>query len=318
MAATDTANTDQHFVPQMLLRGFAITGRPDQVWIFDKQSKRSFPTSIRNIAVERGYYDLDGSAALDAAMNEADNLTAPIIGDIRRRRSLSGITAGPRVALAGFTVLQMWRTRGFQEQVRHMEESLAAAVIDKGGFMPPGWRPDDPPDRAREEYLQLIPKFTRAFLPYLLDKDLLLFSADPSHPFCISDHPVTLNNTSNPGDGIRGTLGLGVLGIEVYLPISSELTLAYLCPSIGKQYERLRHHLRMLGGFVKEEVMYYLQSRDTGRAMMLGAENIRFQNSLQTLNAERFLISSVNDFADAMDIVEKHPNAKFGRRVVPM
>ncbi len=106
--------------------------------------------------------------------------------------------------------------------------------------MPPGWRPDASPDRDRKEYLQSIPQFTRDFLPHLLDKDLLLYRTDPSRPFCISDHPVTLNNTFNTGDGLRGTLGLGVHGIEIYLPISDELTLAYMCSSIGEQYDRSR------------------------------------------------------------------------------
>ena len=318
MGTQGTANTNQHYVPQMLLRGFAVANQPEQVWAFDKQAGRSFPTAIRNIAAERGYYDLNGSAALDAAMNEADGLASPIINEIRRRRSLSGITADARLTLAGFVVLQILRTRGFQEHMRHMEQTMVNAVTERFGQMPEGWRPDVQPEVAREEYLHSIPTFTRDFLPHLLDKDLLLFRTGTDHPFCISDHPVALNNTNNPGDGIRGTLGLAVRGIEIYLPISSEVTLAYICPSVGEQYEKFSSQLKLLGGFVNEDAYYYLQSRDTGNALRMGAENVRFQNSLQILHAERFLISSVNAFEDALDIVETHPEARFGHRVKVM
>lgn len=313
---SDTLNTNQHYVPQMLLRGFTTTPDGEQVWVFDKRTGKTFSTAIRNIAAERGYYDLGGSAVLDAAMNRADAIAAQILNGIRNRYSLSGLNRDDRGMLASIVVMQLLRTRGYQEQTKHLVQTVKTKVREKGELSPAleAQFSELSEERLREEYLRLIPQFTGDFLPHLLDKDLLLFKTLRNVPFCISDNPVVLNNTLNPGDGIRGTLGLGVPGIEIYLPISSELTLAYMCPSIGKQNEEIRDQLWGLGGFISESAHGYLRARDTGKPMLLNPENVRFQNSLQARNAERFVISSVNEFADVADLVEKNPDARFAPR----
>src|SRR5690242_15452807 len=124
MAAGDTFGTNQHYVTQMLLRGFTTGVDTDQVWEFDKRTGRTFTTAVRVIAAERGYYDIRDSAVLDGAMNQADALTSPIINDIRRRNSVAAVSNDSLGLLAGFVVLQLLRTRGFQEQMRHMERTL--------------------------------------------------------------------------------------------------------------------------------------------------------------------------------------------------
>jgi Protein of unknown function (DUF4238) len=313
---SDTANTNQHYVPQMLLRGFSTVPGGEQVWVFDKRTQRAFPTAIRNIAAERGYYDLDGSAVLDAAMNEADDLAASIINRIRTRHSLAGITVDEKGMLAGVTVMQMLRTRAYQERVRHMTELLAAKVTEMAGAPPPDLEMALAEDRLREDYLRMIPKFTAEFMPHLVDKDLFLFETDRNVPFRISDNPIALQNTMNPGDGIMGNLGLAVTGIEIYLPISCELTLAFICRSLGQHNETVRDMLWNMGGFISEKAYRFLQSRDMGKAMLMKPEHVRFQNSLQARIAERFVISSVNQFADVANMLERNPNAQFGPRAI--
>lgn len=316
---SDTLNTNQHYVAQMLLRGFVIAPDGEQVYVFDKRTGKSFPTAVRNIAAEKGYYDLAGSAVLDAAMNRADGITASIIKKIRERRSLFGISLDDRGILAGFVAMQMLRTRGYQEQMKHLAQIMANKIAELRDRMSPEMRArfseEQTDEQLREEYLQMIPKFTETMVPHLLDKNLLLFKTDRNKPFCISDNPVVLNNTLNPGDDIRGTLGLAVPGIEIYLPISSELTLAYMCPSVGQSYEEISDRLWRLGGFIKEEAYAFLQARDIGKPMLLNAENVRFQNSLQARQAERFVISSINDWTDAANMVENNPKSRFGPRV---
>jgi hypothetical protein len=248
-------------------------------------------------------------------MNRADGFASRIINKIRDRRSLACLSRDDRGMLAGFVTLQLLRTRGYQEGMRHIAQSLAAKIAEKSdGATLPGWDEQRMDEILREEYLRTIPLFTGEFLEHFLDKDLLLFRTAPNLPFCISDNPVALNNTMNPGDGIRGTLGLAVRGIEMYLPISSELTLAYICPSVGEQNEAIRDELLHWGGFISEHAHNYLQARDSGRALTLEPDNVRFQNSLQARNAERFVISPVNNFADAADMVANDPDTRTGPR----
>jgi hypothetical protein len=108
---------------------------------------------------------------------------------------------------------------------------------------------------------------------------------------------------------------LAVPGIEIFLPISAELTLAYLCPSIGRAYEVENIRLHRMGGLFTEAGFYYRQARNMGISMKLKPDNVRFQNSLQIRNAERFVIACRDDFADAADMVGRDPKTRFGPRV---
>lgn len=75
----ETIGTNQHYVSQMLLRGFATDPNGEQVWAFDKKTGKKFTTAIRVVASEPGYYDLNDTATLDTAMNRADGTTSQII-----------------------------------------------------------------------------------------------------------------------------------------------------------------------------------------------------------------------------------------------
>jgi hypothetical protein len=310
----DTANTKQHYVPQMLLRGFVTDPDREQVWVFDKRTGKTFQTAIKNIAAEKGYYDIGTSAVLDAAMNSTDDIAAGIINKIRDRSSLCGLGQSEIGMLKTIVGVQMLRTRGYQESRCHIAQSLADKIHQMTGTHHPELSEYLDADRLRSEYLRGIPESTRQFLPHLITKDLLLFKARPDAPFCISDNPVALNNTMNPGDGIRGTLGLAVPGIEIYLPISSELTIGLMCPSIGEQYEVVRDMLWRFGGFIKESAYKYLQARDIGKPLILDRENVRFKNSLQAWSAERFVISSVNDFTDVAEMIAANDVSRYGPR----
>jgi hypothetical protein len=312
----DTIDTHQHYVSRMLLRGFGRAERSDHVHVFDKKIAKKYVSAIRYVAAERGYYDLGDALTLDVGMNRADAAASRIINKIRDRHSVAGIPHKDREILAGFVILQLLRTRGFQEGHRHLGQAMVSAVKNRGLKLPAEWDKELTNERQREAYLRIIPGFLRNFLPHLLNKNLLLFKTNKDVPFCISDNPVARNNTLDDGGGIRGTLGLANQGIEIYLPISSELTLAYICPSVGRLYEVQKLLLQGMGGFINEDAFYYLQSRDSGKAKMLKPESVRFQNSLQVLNAERFVFSSRDDFEDAMDMVAKDPEARFGHRVI--
>jgi len=306
--------TNQHYVPRMLLRGFTTPGSSKQVHAFDKRTGNSFTCAIESIAAEPGYYDL-GAMSLDNAMTRADGEASKIIRRLRERSSVAGMNQYDRGMLAMFVVLQILRTRGFQEGYRHIGHSALDEIKRRGLTPPEGWAAQLTPENERREYLRVIPGFVKGFMPHILNKDMLLLKTDRTVPFCISDNPVALNNTVNPSDGFLGTIGLAVRGIEIFLPISTTLTLAYYCPSIGQMYEAERWRLQRMGGFINESAFTYLQSRDTGKALVLNTDNVRFQNSLQIHNAERFVIACRDDFADAADMVRRIPEARFGPRV---
>jgi hypothetical protein len=308
--------TRQHWVPQFLLRGFH-SGNEKSVFVLDKMTDRVFSSPIREVASEHGFYNIGGSADLDDVMSSVEDTTAPIIQQIRERKSIASLGESERIWLAGFTTLQWLRTKAYSERTQDMVRQIADAVLERNrGELPEKIRSQlglTSPEPEHEKALSMILGIAPTILEKLLEKSLLLYRTDGSFPFWISDNPVVLNNTINPGDGIRGTLGVGVQGIEIYLPISTELGLAYLCPSIGAMYGALDQEASRFG-FIHAYARPYLTALTTGRGMILSKDNIRFQNSLQVGNAERFVYASTDDFDDAKQLLHDNPRMRAGPR----
>jgi hypothetical protein len=280
--------------------------------VFDKKKSRSFTSPLEPLAAERGYYDLTDSQTLDDAMTRSENTTAPIINGIREHRSVARLSERDRTYLTGFVVLQALRTRGSQEGMKHGTETMTATLRERTGLDFPEF--NETPEEHRRNYLKTIPEFAGEFLPHFLSKDLMLLETDGTVPFCISDNPVTMFNSINKGDGLWSTIGFAVPGIEIYLPISSELTLAFMCPTLGLAHEVLQEQASSIGNLTDENAFYYLRARDTGKPLKRNAEHVKFLNSLQVFYSERLVISSQNDFTDAIEMVKKDPRLTIGPR----
>jgi hypothetical protein len=312
----DTADTNQHYVPQFLLRGFH-TGNEAQIWAFDKTTSKSFTTAIDKVASEHGFYNVDGSAELDDVIQKFEEATAPIINEIRERKSLASIDEGKRIWLSGFTALQHVRTKAFSERSQDLMRRLTYFVTQTSGGEPSEQVRKqlglDEPGTEHEKTLSTILGLVRPAVDELQKKHMILYRSDGSSLFCIGDSPVALHNTLNPGDGIRGTLGLAVPGIEVYLPISKDLILAHMCLSIAVSCIGLEEEARSMG-FTHAHAGPYLRAVKYGTAILMENEHIRFQNSLQLGFAERFVYSSVDNFEDGRNILVEDPHQRMGLR----
>lgn len=300
--AGSTVGTNQHYVPQSLLRGFIFDEDREQIYTFDKQTCRSFPTTIRNIAAERDFYTLGGSDALDRVMNRADGLVSPILRSLREKKCLRALNSMDLGMLAGFAALQMLRTRNQLELYIDMGVQIADHLAKMGAELDRLEELRDPM-LARESFLTAIPEQAGVMIRSLLHKDILLFESDASLPFWLSDNPLAKNNTLNQGDEIVGTLGLEVPGIEIYLPVSSQITVAFMSALVTDWYQKVGASVRQMD-FISLPDHEYLRALQTGRPMKLNRENVRFPNSLQVHNAERWVFSTDNSFTDAAAMVD--------------
>ena len=89
MRLKSNAQTDQHYVPQLLLRGFAA-GKSKQLYVFDKTKEKVSRSSARNLACERGFYHLqDGGDPnrVDRWLGKLEEATEPIIQLLRARKT---------------------------------------------------------------------------------------------------------------------------------------------------------------------------------------------------------------------------------------
>ena len=114
---------------------------------------------------------------------------------------------------------------------------------------------------------------------------------------------MVLHNTFPYGDR-----GLNAPGIEIYFPISSELVLGFLCPSIEL---KIQQALSLeYTGIDRQKYSEIYRGLQDGDSVSLGPETVSFLNSLQVLCSSRFLYTPSDDFELAREILQRQPEAR--------
>lgn len=149
------------------------------------------------------------------------------------------------------------------------------------------------------------------FGPLFFEKTWALLKTEHPRPYLIGDNPLALQNFVETGD-LRGNLGLGVKGIEIYFPLSPTWALALWCPSL---INTLRTHdtgIRKAGR--QSPARETLDGIDSGAPLRAEPANVLNFNSLQIRFAERYVFSSVGDFALARKMVSDSEEIRTGPR----
>lgn len=330
----------QHYVSQCLLRGFATgrsTGKHEQIWVCDKQSEREpYETAIKNVAAEKGFYNVPtstGVATFEPLLTRLEDRFAEVASRIRRERSIGGLSNADREILAFFAVAQMFRTNSFRLLMSDMTRQLAEvlkkdalntgvpkAAIDQYVF----GAKEMTPEEVKAQTLRTL-SMAPSFAPLLLEKSLVLVRAEAGQHFLISDNPAAMYNMRDRWP--RGSLGLGVEGIELYLPISHDLLLWWICPSYELMMrEQVAKHSAFLPFAIGDRrktierllnnCRRFLDAIDLGAPLEYGSDAVLHANSLQVIYAERFVFAYRNDFALVREMVGEDPTLRLGRRMV--
>jgi hypothetical protein len=136
-------------------------------------------------------------------------------------------------------------------------------------------------------------------------------------PFFVSDNPIAMHNEND----LRpyGNIGLGVPGIEIYFPITPTLTLTFWDASIPERllkwiaafrsrFEGIETptNLRIRFSYTNE----LIAAAQTGGVSRCGAEVVMFLNSLQVINASRFVLSAKKNFSLVSQMLEGKPQLR--------
>ncbi|HEY0414299.1 MAG TPA: DUF4238 domain-containing protein [Allosphingosinicella sp.] len=199
------------------------------------------------------------------------------------------------------------------------------------------WKPSTEDDLKRH-HLTSIHKCLGDFARTIGEKDFLLAEAAPERSFYLGDNPVCLNNARDFGP--YGNIGLAVPGIEIYLPLSSDLLLCAWCPSVldelrrthaeGKASRRAEALAAVTAGRVspaqmralleqmrpaEEWIETLLQNAAEGQPIESNDDNMDYYNSLQTSYAFRYIVCQNGDFGLAKKHNNEFPQFRRGRRM---
>lgn len=269
----DSHVTNQHYVPQFLLRKFC-SSEEFKLWSYDKKWNKIEERSISKVAYEKHFYDIvkgQKENSFEYVMQKAESDAAPIIDSIISFSDLSRLTIDERCIISLFFVLQLHRTKSNLNQVADFNEQLKG-FINQG---PVNFANDETFMNSRDLWLSTFDQMPE-LAKYLMRKKWFLLKS--SNQFYTSDNPVVLQNVINNRPN-RGNLGLNSEGVEIYCPLSPSLTLCLACEkSFG-------------------EIPYTLIYCNYGQVERI--------NSLQVFYSDRFVFASSNDFDLAVDMLSK-------------
>lgn len=296
----------QH-IPQFLLRNFCGP-RKSRCFVFDKATARVFESNIRNVGGEHSFYDFEiGGVTLsvDPILSALEDAAAPVVQKIIRSESLHDVSADERAAIAQFAAAQLVRCRHTRVRFEDLSEAIEEELRSRG--LDPLRVSGLSPLTARDAKFLAIQAVLESdeIVPHLYSKDWVLFRCQNKPSFMISDNPVARQNLRR-GEG----LGVASLGIEIYLPVSSNLTVVFLCRNLSsycreaiRQYEEWSRQGRQKPEADLSALLELLHSIESGEPLDCNAENVININSLQVKFSERFLFSSDSDFSLAREML---------------
>ncbi len=316
----------QHYVPQLLLKNFSFKGKGkiSQIHAFDKKDNKTFQTGVNNVLAEGKFYDLSLYSA-EASFSKLESLIEPVFTKIITEKDISALTKEERGAVSVFVVAQHLRVKSFRTESQEMFQG----IIKKFGI-------NQDVKECLEEYLshsnedvkdfslQFIQENLAEMSDYILNKDWHLVETNPNAPFWIGDNPVTMHNENKPK--LFSNIGFGVQGIQIYLPLSSTLTLMFWCPSIKAELEesfnknstalkdlQVRNVMANEGvseainnlSILLEGAAKIIKAINSSKPTLASEENVEFYNSLQVHYAERYILSDKPNFLLAESMINE-------------
>lgn len=324
----------QHYVPQLLLRGFLSRDRKlankDQVHVFDIVEKRQFTPSVGNIMGERRFnefwIDEETLISIEDSTSRIESHVAPLIENIRTTKRLNR-TLEEKSDLALLMAFQFIRTKKMRLLPERLNNQLVGHV-KKMGLDPKNVDGifDYTNDDLKKEHIRHQAENMDVYTSLIFDKEFFLALAPKGRSFYIGDHPVVLHNDDEKGL-FRGSLGLGVPFIQIYLPLSSDVLLCAYDKAIlgqmmmlhdeGLKELQVRSMALMISGSISAAQMkanvdnfnelsptkQFIAKIRRGEAVTLDGNQIRLYNSLQVLQAHRFLIDPDGRFEVAKEVI---------------
>ncbi|HFU74875.1 MAG TPA: DUF4238 domain-containing protein [Arcobacter sp.] len=313
----------QHTVPRFLLNHFGFGKKnKKKLFTYDKAIGRSFQQSVFDATTRNSFYNLKNhpeNISMEPILANIEANAAPVIKKIIKEKSLKNITESDKGKLATFVMVQKGRSFNALKQIEHFTEIM----VDKVQAM--GINPKDvkqlegydDKDQEKNHFINMILEHSKLY-PHLLNKAWMLFETTEAYPFYISDNPVVMHNDYDTKP--YGNLGLEVKGIQVYLPLSSTLTLGFICTSIFEEIASTRTRLHMLGANTVKNMtpqvleaykvsLKFLHDYEYNNTRQLKEENVTFMNSLQVIYAEQYVFNKNNNFSLLEEMLTS-PNSK--------
>ena len=332
----------QHHVPKAaLLRNFSFVkpkGKSRHVFLFDRLKGKRIPSqpSVNNVLGQRNFYSVklgESIYSIEDGLTALEDAASPIISEIITNESLACLSDSDRAKLSTFITAQWLRSPKIRDSQKTFSETLAARIRR---IAPEATNISEIEDHASEagvklRSIRLIEDLTGNLAEMVYSYRWLLYRATPQQGFWISDCPVVMHNQEDFGP--YGSLGFGVAGIQLTMPISDEFALSIWHPKViydlttdyaarlkSLQHLKVQRNLsptpvsKEIDDFILDaeqkflKLDFLLENLDSGQAIPSSLENMDHFNSLQFNWALRFIASKNDDFSLAAKMFKNNPD----------
>lgn len=215
-------NRIQHFVPQFLLRNFAVNEDKTHIASFYiKNEKFIAETKISRQAEKKYYYGDDGG--VEEALSKIEARSAPIIMKMLEKNEIPMIGSQDHYHLAAFIMTMISRTKYMGDMVletanKFLKQTMLDSPNDEEFKKP--FREDK--IRINHDYPVLFSlSKSLQYIILLCDLNYKLLINTTKTPFIISDNPVVLYNQSlEKKREFANNIGFTTPGLQMFMPIS--------------------------------------------------------------------------------------------------
>lgn len=297
-----------HYVPQSLLKFFSVDNAGKKIYVYDKSRDKVFPSSIMDAGSENGFNKLKTETGIwnfEPIFNEVDGRLAILLNQIHQARDVSVLTKDDRRDWVDMVAVQILRTPIIRTTLPQLAADLVNTLVENGLA-----KPEDfslPTDNDSRHNMVKWFQDRDSLRIALEDKDFVLFEGTNSTPFLISDHPVVICQSIS----LYGDSGLNSLGVDVYLPLGSDLVLAMLCKSIRINLNAYPIEVLNMPQESAQMCIALREGLRTGRPVRWTDSFTATLNAFQIARSSRFLYGSQEHAFDAVrTMLKTHPELR--------
>lgn len=263
-----------HFVPRFYLELFG-----ESLHCFDKWEQRAFKTTPANVALEKGFYEIDPKIDFEGQISQFESRFSDGLRELARTRNPTALSQESRMKIALFVALQFIRTRDYREFVKETSGKFLTELMKKElNIKDSDFKVVMSEEAAQGFQAKAILEEVPYIATFLGNYRWSTAVNKTKLPYWTSDNPVALFNPIDYGD--KGNIGFNVRGIQVHFPLTDDVVLVMLDPT---------------------------SSTLPPIALLKREVDVEFENNLQLRNSNRFVISSAPDFAYARRFLKEHP-----------
>lgn len=285
---------NQHFVPQFYLREFSYENNRKQIGIYNIETDLYFPKANLKFQASRKYY-YGEDLAIENHLAELEKLTAPTIQEIIQTQTLPKPNTEAHFRLLTFVVLSFSRTTVHENSFNDGTDKMIKTIYGSHPEM------KDELDEVKIEFSNSsVIGITQMaeMIPISLDLSFKLLINESNAPFITSDNPVVKYNSLLERKKVHGgKVGLGTIGLQIFLPLSPDLMIVFFdndsysigtpgVPAFKLQQESIVSDLNLLHFLNCEKIVFFDDQVDEAYIKDLHYKSKKYTRANQAIVSE--------------------------------